>query len=177
MKWRTTITIPSLLASSYHLVLESLVETKSTTLLNEAISNSQEVHKQLSIILQKLSNVEKKRKQLQTPRSNENHTSSNALAITFPKSIKVDFPGLKGEEHVAWIYKANQYFNYYKIPDHEKLPMTYFHMDGEALVWFKEVEDTELFISWDALVQALQVRLGSTASIKGYYSRTNCSFK
>ena len=90
---------------------------------------------------------EKERQQPQTPRSNENHISRNALAITFPKSIKIDFPRFKGEEPAAQVYKANQYFNYYKTPDQEKLPMAYFHMDGEALVWFEDAEDTGLFVS------------------------------
>ena len=33
--------------------------------------------------------------------------------------------------------------------------MAYFHMDGEALVWFEDAEDTRLFVSWDAFIQAL----------------------
>ena len=143
--------------------LEAVVETKSTILLDKAISIFQEVQKQLSIILKKLSNAKTRRQQPQAPRSNENYISINALAITFPKSIKVDFPRFNGEEHAAWVYKANQYFNHYKTPYHEKLPMAYFYMDGEALVWFEDAEDTGLFVSWGAFVQALQVRLGSIA--------------
>ena len=42
--------------------------------------------------------------------------------------------------------------------------MAYFHMDGEALVWFEDAEDTGLFVSWDTFVQALQVRFRSIAS-------------
>ena len=41
--------------------------------------------------------------------------------------------------------------------------MTYFHMDAKALVWFEVDEDIELFASWDAFVQALQVKFGSIA--------------
>ena len=141
---------------------EAMVETKSTILLNEAIFNFQEVQKKLSIIMQKLSDVETRRQQPQTLRTKENLISSNALAITFPKSIKVDFLRFKGEEPIAWVYKANQYFNYYKTLDYEKLPMAYFHMDGEALVWFEYAEDIGLFVSWDAFVQALQVKFRST---------------
>ena len=40
-----------------------MVETKSTILLDEAISNFREVQKQLSIILKKLSDVETRRQQ------------------------------------------------------------------------------------------------------------------
>ena len=41
--------------------------------------------------------------------------------------------------------------------------MAYFHMDGKALVWFEDPEDTGLFDGWDAFAQELQVRFGSTA--------------
>ena len=41
--------------------------------------------------------------------------------------------------------------------------MAYFRMDGEALVWFEDAENTGIFVSWDAFVQALQVRFESTA--------------
>ena len=81
-----------------------MVETKSIILLDEAISNFQEIQKKFNIILQKLTDAKKKkekRQQPQTPRSNENHISRNALAITFPKSIKIDFPRFKGEEPAA----------------------------------------------------------------------------
>ena len=80
---------------------KAMVETKSIILLDEAISNFQEIQKKFNIILQKLIDAKKKRQQPQTPRSNENHISRNALAITFPKSIKIDFPRFKGEEPAA----------------------------------------------------------------------------
>ena len=80
---------------------KAVVETKSTILLDEAISNFEEILKKLNIILKKLSDTKTRRQQAQTPRSNENHISSNVLAITFPKSIKVNFPRFKGEEFAA----------------------------------------------------------------------------
>ena len=80
-----------------------------------------------------------------------------------PKPIKIDFPRFKGEEQAAWVCKANQYLNSYKTLDHEKLSMAYFHMDGKALVWFEDPEDTGLFDGWDAFAQELQVRFGSIA--------------
>ena len=105
--------------------------------------------------------------------SNENHISRNSLAIAlqkpikidlaFPKPIKIYFPRFKGEEHAAWVCKANRYFNYYKTLDHEKLSMAYFHMDGEALVWCKNAEDIGLYDSWGAFVQELQAKFGSSA--------------
>ncbi|XP_075660010.1 uncharacterized protein LOC142629848 [Castanea sativa] len=76
--------------------------------------------------------------------------------------MKLEFPRFCGEEPASWIYKANQYFKYYRIPKHEKLMMASFHMDGEALVWFQEGEDAGVFGNWEALVQALLIRFRST---------------
>ena len=67
------------------------------------------------------------------------------------RPMKLDFPRFSEEEPTSWIYKANQYFEYYKIPDNEKLMMTSFHMDGEALVWFQVGEDAGVFENWEAL--------------------------
>ena len=49
------------------------------------------------------------------------------------------------------------------VTDHEKFLMAYFHMDVEVLVWFQDVEDIGLNVSWDAFVQAVRVKFGSTA--------------
>ena len=53
-----------------------MVDTKFTTILNESISNFQEVQKQLSFILQKLFDAETRRQQPQTPQSNEIHQAT-----------------------------------------------------------------------------------------------------
>ena len=38
-----------------------------------------------------------------------------------------------------------------------------FHMEGEALIWFQEGEETGVFHDWDSLIRALHVRFGTTA--------------
>ena len=41
--------------------------------------------------------------------------------------------------------------------------MASFHMEGKALVWFQEGEDARVFGNWEALVQAILIKFGSTA--------------
>lgn len=38
-----------------------------------------------------------------------------------------------------------------------------FHMDGEALIWFQDNEETGVFSNWESLVQNLHVRFGSNS--------------
>ena len=92
-----------------------------------------EMSQQLGTILQKLNiaeNTEPNPKNSHTSEAHINHS----IIPSMLRSMKLDFPRFFEEEPTSWIYKPNQYFEYYKIPDNEKLMMTSFHMDGEALV-------------------------------------------
>ena len=40
--------------------------------------------------------------------------------------------------------------------------MALYHLDGEALIWFQNVEQAGGFTSWDVFVKALQTRFGGT---------------
>ena len=40
--------------------------------------------------------------------------------------------------------------------------MASYHLDGEALIWFQDVEQAEGFLGWETFVKALQIRFGVT---------------
>lgn len=47
---------------------------------------------------------------------------------------KLDFPRFtKGDDHLAWIFKAKQYFSFYNIPTVHRVLTASFHLDGEIL--------------------------------------------
>ena len=76
--------------------------------------------------------------------------------------MTLEFPRFFGEDPVSWVYKANQYFKYYNTPIGEKLILASFHMEGEALIWFQDSEEEEIFVDWESLVQALHIKFGAT---------------
>lgn len=39
------------------------------------------------------------------------------------------------------IFKANQYFDFYRIPIPQRLLMASYHMNSEALVWYQDTVD------------------------------------
>lgn len=41
--------------------------------------------------------------------------------------------------------------------------MASFYMEGSALVWFQDAEETGTFRSWDSFTEALQIRFGSSS--------------
>lgn len=40
--------------------------------------------------------------------------------------------------------------------------MASYHMEGEALIWFQDAENSGLFTNWEAFVKAVHVRFGTT---------------
>ena len=165
----------------------TMTKTCSTTILNETIASLksttdhhnkdiQEIHKitnihtrtlnemsqQLTTILQKLSAVDNAEHSPKNSHISKGRTCHN-LVSSLSRPAKLDFPKFCGEEPTSLIYKANQYFKYYRIPESEKLMMASFHMEGEALVWFQEGEDARVFGNWEALVQIMLIQFGSTA--------------
>ena len=91
---------------------------------------------------------------------------SQAFTLPLPnlsKSVRLDFPQFKGKDPASWVYKANQYFNFYHTPFNQKLLMASFHMDGDALIWFQDWEETGLFSNWEGFVKALLTRFRMTA--------------
>ena len=121
-----------------------MAETRSTSYINESIASLkttsdhhghslQEITNQLNAIniaLQKLAEAEEKRQQSPSPESSPiTHTVSLPLP-SLSKSVRLEFPRFKGDDPVAWVYKANQYFNFYHTSRNEKLLMASFHMDN-----------------------------------------------
>ncbi|KAM1510545.1 hypothetical protein ACFX10_019587 [Malus domestica] len=50
----------------------------------------------------------------------------------------IDFPHFfLDDDPLAWIYKADHFFNYYLVSEHQKVVIVSFHLDGEALRWFR----------------------------------------
>ena len=103
----------------------------------------------ISLALQKLTKAEEQRQQqVMSPKSSSHSPKSPITqAISLPilylsKSVRLDFPRFKGDDPASWAYKANQYFSFYQTPLNERLLMASFHMDGDALIWFQDTDET-----------------------------------
>ena len=117
-----------------------MTETHSTATMNEAIASLRttldhhtkdiqeiyqtrnvhtrtlgEMNQQLALVLQKLSSNEDNR-----PCSPQAHSPQPSSAIVCAsRPMKLKFPRFWGENPIAWIYKATQYFKYYNVSPNE----------------------------------------------------------
>ncbi|XP_040996067.1 uncharacterized protein LOC121242242 [Juglans microcarpa x Juglans regia] len=81
----------------------------------------------------------------------------------FQKEFRLDFPRFTGLDPAGWIFKANQYFDCFQVPFHQKLMVASHHMEGEALVWYQNALDSGQFNSWETLVVAMPGKFGPSA--------------
>jgi hypothetical protein len=88
----------------------------------------------------------------------EDFHHGDRLFQTLP--LRLEFPCFDGDNPAGWTYKVNQFFNYYQTPLHHRIRMASFHMEGEALIWFQDADESGQFPTWDAFVQALLIRFG-----------------
>jgi len=70
--------------------------------------------------------------------------------------LKLDVPRFDGTDPLGWIFKITQFFEYHGTPDHDRLTIAAFYMEGRALAWFQWMSSNDQFTSWPIFLQALQ---------------------
>jgi len=76
------------------------------------------------------------------------------------RNLKLDFPRFDGSDVLQWIFKAEQFFDYYKTPDKQRLLIASVHMDKDVVPWFQMQSRTNPFHTWIALTRALELEFG-----------------
>ncbi|GAU17045.1 hypothetical protein TSUD_105440 [Trifolium subterraneum] len=73
---------------------------------------------------------------------------------------KVKLPVFEGEDPVAWITRAEIYFDLQNTPDELKVKLSRLSMEGPTIHWFNLLMETEDELSWEKLKRALIARYG-----------------
>jgi hypothetical protein len=80
-----------------------------------------------------------------------------------PRSVNLDFPKFDGSDPTNWVLKAQQFFVFGQIQDNQRVPISYFHMEGKALQWYNWLMESGSVRSWEEFVVALKVRFAPSA--------------
>jgi hypothetical protein len=72
--------------------------------------------------------------------------------------IKLELPRFDGTDALGWIFKINQFFEFHQTPEHQRLRMASFYMEGEALTWFQWMHASGLLLTWAAFIHAVEQR-------------------
>lgn len=76
------------------------------------------------------------------------------------RNVKLDFPKFDGKDVLDWIFKAEQFFDYYETPDVDRLTIAAVHLDKDAIPWFQMMQRSQPFQSWQAFTRALELDFG-----------------
>ncbi|XP_045803285.1 uncharacterized protein LOC123896906 [Trifolium pratense] len=141
-------------------VLETQMESVNTTL--EGLVRQMQLHadqmKQQSLVLAELSKiVGKKAIDDGGGESSAGNSSQNESCLA---SKKVKLPVFEGEDPVAWITRAEIYFDVQNTPDDLRVKLSRLSMDGPTIHWFNLLMETEDDLSWEKLKRALIARYG-----------------
>lgn len=48
------------------------------------------------------------------------------------RNVKLEFPRFDGKKVMDWIFKAEQFFDYYDTPDLDRITIAYVHLDQDS---------------------------------------------
>ncbi|GAU45812.1 hypothetical protein TSUD_115000 [Trifolium subterraneum] len=92
---------------------------------------------------------------------NSSHGATNSYKAPFQvRNVKLDFPRFDGKNVMEWIFRAEQFFDYYDTPDKDRLTITAVHLDQDVVPWFQMIQRTNPFNSWVEFTRALELDFG-----------------
>ncbi|RVW74901.1 hypothetical protein CK203_054589 [Vitis vinifera] len=88
--------------------------------------------------------------------------STESYGAVIPRVTKLDFPRFNGsEDPTSWICRVEQFFEFQKIAEEEKVPLATYHLEGEAQLWYQILKE-EGEVAWLTLKEGLNSRYGPT---------------
>lgn len=132
--------------------LEAQMGNVTTTLQELAIQLQQQ-----SLVLTELS---KQISQKGATQEGETSVVESSQSESRLAGKKVKLPVFEGEDPVAWITRAEIYFDVQNTPDEMRVKLSRWSMEGSTIHWFNLLLETEDDLSWDKLKKALIARYG-----------------
>ena len=87
--------------------------------------------------------------------------SSGNSINNFPlRSMKIEVPHFDGTDVSNWIFKIEQFFQFYNTPDDQRIMISSFHLEGPALSWFKWMHANGFIESWKGFLKAINLKFG-----------------
>ncbi|XP_057746886.1 uncharacterized protein LOC130966135 [Arachis stenosperma] len=77
-----------------------------------------------------------------------------------PRRVSFDLPKFDGNDALSWIFSADQYFEFFRVPPEEQIGLAAMHMTGSAIPWFQMSQRSAQFRSWTQLKRAIELEFG-----------------
>lgn len=77
-----------------------------------------------------------------------------------PHSMKLDLPRFDGTDAQGWIFRNQEYFEFYETPDAQRLRIAAFNMEGKASEWYQWLKTNKKLSTWQNFLQQVKERFG-----------------
>jgi hypothetical protein len=100
----------------------------------------------------------------QTPNSGTGHNlepwrHDNSIHT---QALRLNFPRFDGGDSSGWLYRAEQFFEYHQTQPTQQIRIASFHLEGEALLWYRWAMATNLMVAWPEFSKAFLTRFKPT---------------
>jgi hypothetical protein len=91
----------------------------------------------------------------QSPQKLPHGAGSSSEPLFQVRNVKLEFPHFDGTNVHEWIFRVEQFFDYYDIPDLDRLTI-----DKDVVPWYQMVQRTHPFTSWIEFTRGLELDFG-----------------
>ena len=103
--------------------------------------------------------------QQHNPHFTQSHSHHQQFPTPALRPPTLSLPFFDDTKPLDWLFQADQYFSFYQIQLDQRIPIMGFHMQGEALSWFKWLHNNNLLTNWHSFTRALELRFGPSTYI------------
>ena len=100
---------------------------------------------------------------MNTRQQSESSSTNGFYSSNNFRGLKLDFPRFNGTDPTGWIYRAEQYFSLHNNFDVHQVPLASFHLEQEALQWYRWYIKAHEEPKWPDFCQLLLQRFGPSA--------------
>lgn len=99
-----------------------------------------------------------------TTLSQQNFAMLNESTFSFnpdnlAKGIKLELPKISRDGVKNWIFTTDQFFNFYKVKDSQRLIISLFAFEGDVVEWYKWMYLNNHLKTQSAFLKALEARI------------------
>ncbi|XP_050258944.1 uncharacterized protein LOC126703934 [Quercus robur] len=71
------------------------------------------------------------------------------------KALMIPLSFMAREDPTSWVCRVEQFFEFQKIAEEEKVPLVTYHLEGEAQLWYQILKEEEKEVTWLTLKEGL----------------------
>jgi hypothetical protein len=91
-----------------------------------------------------------------------NHEQRRGDSSIHTRALRPDFPRFDGGDPSGWLYRAEQFFEYHQTQATQQIRIASFHLEGDALQWYRWAMAANPMTTWPEFAKALLTCFGPT---------------